>query len=48
MMAEDRFTKLGYELPLIVAPDKCNACGVCAWMCPEYAIAVYKYAPVGR
>ena len=47
VIAEDRLTTLGYELPVFAQPERCNACGVCAWMCPEYAIDVYKYATGG-
>lgn len=39
----DKFTPQGYLLPTFVNPDKCNACCVCAWMCPDFAIEVYKY-----
>jgi 2-oxoglutarate ferredoxin oxidoreductase subunit delta len=43
VMSEGRFTPLGYLLPVLSNPDKCNACGVCGRMCPHYAIEVYKY-----
>ncbi|MFH1625586.1 MAG: ferredoxin family protein [Pseudomonadota bacterium] len=43
VMSEDRFSPLGYILPVVAKPDKCNACGVCGWMCPHYAIEVYKF-----
>jgi NAD-dependent dihydropyrimidine dehydrogenase PreA subunit len=39
----DRFTAQGYVLPFFVGPDKCNACGICGLMCPDFAIEVYKY-----
>ena len=39
----DKFTPMGYLLPVFSNPDKCTACGVCAWMCPQFAIEVYKY-----
>jgi NAD-dependent dihydropyrimidine dehydrogenase PreA subunit len=42
VISKDKFTTRGYMLPVFDAPDKCNACGVCGWMCPEYAIEVYK------
>lgn len=32
----------GYLLPTFANPDKCTACGVCSWMCPPFAIEVYK------
>ena len=36
-------------LPLVefTHPDKCNACGICGWMCPDYAIEVYKFVEAG-
>jgi len=39
----DKITAQGYMLPVFVHPEKCNACGVCAWLCPHIAIEVYKY-----
>ena len=41
--SKDRFTSLGLAIPVLAAPEKCNACAVCAWMCPDFAIEVYKY-----
>ena len=43
VMSDDKFTPLGYILPVVSNPDDCNACGICGWMCPHYAIEVYKY-----
>lgn len=43
VMSEDKFTPLGYILPIVANPDKCNACGFCGRMCPQFAIEVYKY-----
>ena len=42
-IAGDKFTPQGYLLPAFINPEKCNACCVCAWMCPDFAIEVYKY-----
>jgi 2-oxoglutarate ferredoxin oxidoreductase subunit delta len=39
----DKFTPQGYLLPDFANPDKCTACGICEWMCPHFAIEVYKY-----
>lgn len=39
----DKFTPQGYLLPIFANPEKCNACGVCGWMCPHFAIEVYRY-----
>lgn len=44
-MQSDRLGPKGTPLPLFNMPDKCNACSICGWMCPEYAIEVYKYLP---
>lgn len=42
----DRVTPQGYPLPSFVEQERCNGCAVCAWMCPEYAVEVYKYVDV--
>jgi 2-oxoglutarate ferredoxin oxidoreductase subunit delta len=42
-MTGDKFSATGYPLPSFVNPEKCNACGNCAAMCPHFAIEVYKY-----
>lgn len=39
----DKFNAYGYMLPTFAEPEKCNACGVCSWMCPCYAVEVYQY-----
>ena len=39
----DKFTPQGYLLPVFANPERCNACGICNWMCPHFAIEVYKY-----
>jgi 2-oxoglutarate ferredoxin oxidoreductase subunit delta len=39
----DKLSSEGYLLPVFANPDKCNACGICGWMCPHFAIEVYKY-----
>lgn len=43
VIPEDKFTSQGYMLPVFAEPDKCNGCGVCGWMCPHFAIEVYRY-----
>ena len=35
-------TSEGYTLPVLLHPEKCNACAICAWMCPGFAMEVYK------
>jgi formate hydrogenlyase subunit 6/NADH:ubiquinone oxidoreductase subunit I len=39
----DKFSPQGYLLPVFANPGRCNACGVCNWMCPHFAIEVYRY-----
>jgi 2-oxoglutarate ferredoxin oxidoreductase subunit delta len=39
----DRFSPQGYLLPVFSDPSRCNACGVCAWMCPDQAIEVFAF-----
>ncbi len=39
----DRLSAKGVALPVLVEAEKCNACAVCGWMCPDFAIEVYKY-----
>ncbi len=42
-IAGDKFTPQGFLLPTFINQENCNACSVCAWMCPDFAIEVYKY-----
>ena len=44
-MQQEKLGPKGTPLPAFVEPDKCNACCVCGWMCPEYAIEVFKFVP---
>ena len=39
----DRFSHQGAMVPTFAEPEKCTACGICGWMCPHFAIEVYKY-----
>ena len=39
----DRINSQGYIVAQFTQPEKCNACQVCAWMCPDSAIEVYQY-----
>lgn len=32
----------GYTLPHVSSPEKCNGCGICEIVCPDFAIAVEK------
>ena len=42
----DKFNTQGFLVAQFTQPENCNACQVCAWMCPDYAIEVYKYQQV--
>ena len=42
-LSKEKFTSLGMALPVFSDPEKCNACSICAWMCPDFAIEVYKF-----
>ena len=39
----DKLSTTGVLLPDFAHPDKCNGCKICGWMCPDFAIEVYKY-----
>ena len=41
----DTFNTQGYTVAQFTNPENCNACQVCAWMCPDSAIEVYEYQP---
>ena len=32
----------GYTLPQVTNTEKCNGCGICEIVCPDFAIAVEK------
>ncbi|MBI4301069.1 MAG: 4Fe-4S dicluster domain-containing protein [Chloroflexi bacterium] len=38
-----KFNLEGYLVARFANPENCNACMVCAWMCPRALIEVYKY-----
>ena len=42
-MPEGKLTPKGTVMADFTYPEKCNACGVCGWMCPDFAIDVYKH-----
>ena len=43
VVAGDKFSSQGAMVPTFVEAEKCTACGICGWMCPHFAIEVYKY-----
>jgi 2-oxoglutarate ferredoxin oxidoreductase subunit delta len=42
----DKFNAQGYPVAQFTQVENCTACEVCAWMCPESVIEVYKYQRV--
>ena len=40
LKASSSITANGYTLPRAAKPEKCNACGLCEIVCPDFAIAV--------
>lgn len=42
LKASADITAKGYTLPVAVKPEKCNACGICEIVCPDFAIGVEK------
>ncbi len=43
-LAQDRLNPTGYH-PAQLNGDKCTGCAVCALVCPEAAITVFREAP---
>jgi 2-oxoglutarate ferredoxin oxidoreductase subunit delta len=41
-MPEGKLSDKGMPLAELTDPEKCNACSVCGWMCPDFAIEVYR------
>jgi 2-oxoglutarate ferredoxin oxidoreductase subunit delta len=41
ILAEDRINAKGYH-PAELSLDGCTGCGICAIICPEAAITVYR------
>jgi 2-oxoglutarate ferredoxin oxidoreductase subunit delta len=41
----ERLTVKGYH-PVHLIEDGCTGCGICALVCPEAALTVYREAPV--
>lgn len=44
----DKFSPEGYLLAVFGHPEKCNACGICGWMCPGFAIKVYRFVEASQ
>ena len=41
-----KLTSAGVAQARFAYPEKCTACAVCGWLCPDFAIEVYKYVEV--
>jgi 2-oxoglutarate ferredoxin oxidoreductase subunit delta len=41
----ERLTPKGYH-PVMLTKDGCTGCGICAIVCPEAALSVFREAPV--
>jgi indolepyruvate ferredoxin oxidoreductase beta subunit len=39
---KERIGPRGTPVAYASGPEKCTGCGVCGWLCPDYAIEVYK------
>ena len=39
----EKISPNGFPLPELANPEACTACCICGWMCPDYAIDVYKF-----
>jgi 2-oxoglutarate ferredoxin oxidoreductase subunit delta len=46
-LSEERLTAKGYHPAALVA-EGCTGCGICALVCPEAAISVYREANRAR
>lgn len=43
----DELNSQGYHPPRLIADERCTSCCICANMCPEVAIRIYR-APKGE
>ena len=43
VISSDKISPQGFTLPTVSKPEECNACCICAWLCPHSAIEVYKF-----
>ena len=43
VLSAERLSSAGQQQAVFAHPEKCNACCVCAWLCPDFAIEVYRY-----
>jgi 2-oxoglutarate ferredoxin oxidoreductase subunit delta len=38
----EEINEMGYHIPKLTDESRCTACRICAWMCPDAAIEVYR------
>ena len=42
LVITDRLNKQGYPVAGLTDPERCNGCALCAEMCPDLVIEVWK------
>jgi len=48
-MAEEQLNSHGYHPAQVVDPDgKCTGCALCAVICPDACITVFRLTPAGK
>jgi 2-oxoglutarate ferredoxin oxidoreductase subunit delta len=48
-MAMDRLTPRGYHPAALIDPQgECTGCAICAVICPDVAISVYRWVPAAK
>ncbi|MDY6834817.1 MAG: ferredoxin family protein [Chloroflexota bacterium] len=41
-LGKEKIGHKGTPVADLSLPDKCNGCGICGWLCPDFAIEVYR------
>ncbi len=42
LVMTEKVNGMGYHVPKLTDEERCTACRICAWMCPDVAIEVYR------
>lgn len=42
-LSATKLSAMGSPQPVLARPERCNACCVCAWLCPDFAIEVFRH-----
>lgn len=45
VLSAEKLSDLGSPQALFTQPERCTACCLCAWLCPDFAIEVYRLSP---